>query len=84
MFKMTNTDLLQLMTWALWLLELSSLNTLPVKLPGDYKGISAAANRRLPQAAVTWLIEGLCFYPSLVPVESLVLLNRQMWQAAKR
>jgi hypothetical protein len=42
------------------------------------------ANIGLPQVAVTWLIEGLCFYQTSVQVDSLVLLNRHLRQAANR
>ena len=38
----------------------------------------------MPQVAVTWLIEGSCFYPSLVQVDSEVLRNRHLRQAANR
>ncbi|HNU21724.1 MAG TPA: hypothetical protein PKN98_05250, partial [Bacteroidales bacterium] len=41
-------------------------------------------HRCLPQVAVTWLIEGLCSYSASVQVDSLVLLNRHLRQAAKR
>jgi hypothetical protein len=44
----------------------------------------AAPNSRLPQVAVTWLIEVLCFYSASVLVDSLVLLNRHLRQAANR
>jgi hypothetical protein len=44
----------------------------------------AAFNSRLPQVSVSWLIEGSCFYSALVQVESLVLINRHLRQAAKR
>ena len=44
----------------------------------------AAPNSRLPQVAVTWLIEGMCFYSALVQVDSEVLRNRHLRQAAKR
>jgi len=42
------------------------------------------ANSRLPQVAVTCKIESLCFYSASVQVDSLVLLNRHLRQAAKR
>lgn len=45
---------------------------------------STTANSRLPQVAVTWLIEGLCSYSVSVQIDSLELLNRHMRQAAKR
>jgi hypothetical protein len=41
-------------------------------------------NSRLPQVAVTCKIDSLCFYLALVQVDSLVLLNRHLRQAAKR
>src|SRR5690554_6116027 len=41
-------------------------------------------NSRLQQVAVTWLIEGSCFYPSLVQVDSEVLRNRHLRVAANR
>lgn len=42
-----------------------------------------AANSRLPQVAVTWLVEGSCSYQSLVQVDSEVLFNRHLRQATK-
>jgi hypothetical protein len=45
---------------------------------------NTTANSRLPQVAVTWLIEGSCFYSASVQVDSLVLLNRHLRQAANR
>lgn len=42
------------------------------------------ANSRLPQVAVLWLIEGSCFYQSLVQVDSCVLRNRHLRQPANR
>ena len=50
----------------------------------DRKYRNTTANSRLPQVAVTWLIEGLCSYSASVQVDSLVLLNRHLRQAAKR
>lgn len=41
-------------------------------------------NSRLPQVAVTWLIEGLYFYSAFVQVDSLMLPNRHLLQTAKR
>jgi len=41
-------------------------------------------NSRLPQVAVTWLSESLCYYSASVQVDSIVLLNRYLRQAAKR
>jgi len=45
---------------------------------------SPAHNSRLPQVAVTWLIEGLCSYSASVQIDSLVFLNRHLRQSAKR
>ena len=39
-----------------------------------YKG--PAATFSMPQVAVTWIIEHLCFYSASVEVDSLVLLKR--------
>jgi hypothetical protein len=41
-------------------------------------------NSRLPQVAVTWLVEGFYSYSASVQVDSLVLPNRHLRQAAKR
>jgi hypothetical protein len=54
--------------------------------------VTLTANSRLPQVAVTWLIEGSYFYQSLVQVDSgpvLMLRSgvpriRQLWQHADR
>jgi len=41
-------------------------------------------NSRLPQVAVTWLSESLCYYSASVQLDSFVLLNPHERQAAKR
>ena len=43
-----------------------------------------AANSRLPQWGMTWLIEVQCFYQDLCLVDSEVLRNPPLRQAAKR
>ena len=50
----------------------------------DEEEKALGGNSRLPQVAVTWLIKGLCSYSASVQVDSLVLLNRHLRQAAKR
>jgi hypothetical protein len=45
---------------------------------------TSAGNSRLPQLAVTCKIEAECTYQTLVLVDSEVLRNRQLRQAAKR
>ena len=42
------------------------------------------ANSRLPQWGLTWLNQVQCFYQSLCLVDSEVLLNPPLRQAAKR
>ena len=44
----------------------------------------AAGNSRLPQWGLTWLIEVQCFYQDLFLVDSEVLRNPPLRQAAKR
>ena len=44
----------------------------------------AAANSRLPQWGLTWLIQVQCFYQSLCLFDSEVLRNPPLRQAAKR
>ena len=46
--------------------------------------IKAAHNSTYKKLAVQWLNEALCFVPSLVVVDSLVLRNRQLLVATKR
>jgi len=59
-------------------------NTYFGKTKKGIKTRTAAHNSRLPQVAVTLLIQGLYSYSALVQVDSLVLLNRHLRQAANR
>jgi hypothetical protein len=45
---------------------------------------STTANSRLPQWGLTWLYQVQCFYQSLCLVDSEVLRNPPLRQAAKR
>ena len=51
------------------------------KLAQDRK---PTANSRLPQWGLTWLIQAQCFYQHLYLVDSEVLRNPPLRQAAKR
>ncbi len=50
----------------------------------DTKDRRASDNMRLAQWGVTWLIENLSFYLTLVQLDSFVLLNPPLRQAQKR
>lgn len=53
-------------------------------LHGDTDDRRAATNSTLAKKPSSWLIEQLCFLKTFVQVDSFVLLNRLLRQAAKR
>jgi len=55
-----------------------------MKMKQNTKIESRPHNSTYPQVAVKWLIEGTSFYSASVQADSIVLLNRHLWVAAKR